>query len=40
MSSINFDAVRSLAIAGLVSLYTAMMLAAAMGAGAATGTIA
>jgi hypothetical protein len=32
MTSINFDAVRSLAVAGVVSLYAALMLAAAMGA--------
>jgi hypothetical protein len=35
MSRLNFDAVRSLAIAGVVSLYSSMMLLAAMGANGA-----
>jgi hypothetical protein len=40
MSSINLDAVRSLAVAGVVSLYSALMLAAAMGASGVGGVIA
>lgn len=39
MSSINLDAVRSFAIAGVVSLYAALMLAAAMGATGVGGAI-
>ena len=35
MSRFNFDAIRSLAIAGVVSLYSSMMLLAAMGANGA-----
>jgi hypothetical protein len=31
MSSFNFDAVRSFAVAGVAALYTSLMLAAAMG---------
>lgn len=31
MSRLNFDAVRSLAVAGVAALYTSLMLAAAMG---------
>jgi hypothetical protein len=35
MSRINFDAVRSLAVAGVAALYCSLMLVAAMGANGA-----